>query len=90
MALQQLDIELAGRELDEAARADYQRALDATRSSKTSLAAVQSPAEIHNVSMILDDGRYAIACVRAQRCRRAVPQRRPPCFFDPAPRHVGP
>ena len=84
MALQQLDIDLAGRELDEAARTDYQRALDAYETSKTSLAAVQSPAEIHNVSMILDDGRYAIACVRARVAGEPLPQRRPPCFFDPA------
>jgi len=84
MALQQLDIALDGRELDEGTRADYQRALDAYDISKSSLAAVQSPAEIHNVSKILDDGRYAISCVRARVAGEPLPQRRPPCFFDPA------
>ena len=84
MALQQLDLELDGRELDEGMRADYQRALDAYDISKSSLGAVQSPAEIHNVSKILDDGRYAIACVRARVAGEPLPHRRPPCFFDPA------
>lgn len=84
MALQQLDLDLAGRELDEAARADYQRALDDYESAKMSLAAVQAPAEIHNVSKILDDGRYAIACVHARVNGKPLPQRRAPCFFDPA------
>ena len=37
MALQQLDIELDGRELDEGMRADYQRALDAYDIAKSSL-----------------------------------------------------
>ena len=37
MALQQLDIELEGRELDEGMRADYQRALDAYDIAKSSL-----------------------------------------------------
>ena len=83
MALQQLDIELDGRELDEGMRADYQRALDAYDIAKSSLTAVQTPAEIHNVSMILDDGRYAISCVRARAVGEPLPPRRSPCFFDP-------
>jgi hypothetical protein len=84
LALQQLDNDLAGRQLDEATRADYQRALDDYESAKASLAAVQTSAEIHNVSKILDDGRYAIECVRARVAGDPLPQRRPPCFFDPA------
>ena len=33
--------------------------------------------------MILDDGRYAISCVRARAAGEPLPQRRSPCFFDP-------
>ena len=83
VALQELDLQLAGHELDEGARADYQRALDCYEISKSSLAAVQVPSEIRNVTAILDDGRYAIACVRARVAGQPIPARRPPCFFDP-------
>ncbi len=38
---------------------------------------------MQDVTRILDDGRYAIACVRARVAGQPLPQRRPPCFFDP-------
>ena len=81
--LQSLDSELAGRSLDEGANADYQRALDAYEAAKTSADAISSPEEVQDVTKILDDGRYAIACVQARVAGEALPQRRPLCFFDP-------
>ena len=83
LELQKLDSEVAGVELDEGARADYQRALDAYEAAKESLAAVTAASEITNVTMILHEGRYAIACVRARVAGEPLPARRPPCFFDP-------
>src|SRR3954470_14662495 len=81
--LQGLDAELAGRALDEGANADYQRALDSYEAAKTSADAISSPEQVQDVTKILDDGRYAIACVRARVAGEPLPQRRPPCFFDP-------
>jgi hypothetical protein len=81
--LQDLDLELAGRRLDEGANADYQRALDAYEAAKTSADAISRAEQVQDVTKILDDGRYAIACVRARVAGEALPQRRPPCFFDP-------
>lgn len=81
--LQSLDLDMAGKDLDEGARADYQRALDAYESAKTASDAMTSAADIGNVTKILDDGRYAISCVRARVAGQALPARRPPCFFDP-------
>jgi X-X-X-Leu-X-X-Gly heptad repeat protein len=81
--LQDLDLELAGSPLDEGARADYQRALDAYESAKTSADAITRPEQVQEVTRILDDGRYAIACVRARAGGAPLPQRRPACFFDP-------
>jgi hypothetical protein len=66
MELQDLDEDLAGHELDKGTRADYQRALDAYESAKFSGDYMTKPDEITNVTKILDDGRYAIACVRAR------------------------
>jgi hypothetical protein len=81
--LQELDLDLAGRELDAGANADYQRALDAYESSKTAVEAIAEPDDVRHVTQILDDGRYAIACVRARVDGLPLPTRRPPCFFDP-------
>jgi hypothetical protein len=81
--LQSLDIELVGRVLDEGARADYQRALDAYEAAKTAVSAIERPDDARDVTAILEDGRYAMACVRARVNGRELPARRAPCFFDP-------
>jgi uncharacterized membrane protein YgcG len=81
--LQALDAEVAGTTLDEGARADYQRALDAYEDAKVSGDSMTEPEHIRHVTQILDDGRYAIACVRARVAGEPLPTRRPPCFFDP-------
>lgn len=81
--LQALDLELAGVELDAGARADYQRALDAYESAKQSAEAMAKPEDIAHATSIVEDGRYAIDCVRARVKGDALPTRRPPCFFDP-------
>jgi hypothetical protein len=82
--LQRLDTEVLTTALDEAARQDYQRALDSYESAKESLALVTRPDEISHVTQALEDGRYAAACVVARSAGRPLPTRRPPCFFNPA------
>ncbi len=81
--LQALDLDLAGRQLDAGGNADYQRALDAYEAAKTAGDAMASPDDVRHVTEILEDGRYAIACVRARAAGEPLPTRRPPCFFDP-------
>src|SRR4051812_25453701 len=81
--LQDLDAELAGRGLDAGARARYPRALDAYESAKLSADRLTEPEQVRHVTEILEDGRYAIACVRARVAGEPLPTRRPPCFFDP-------
>ena len=81
--LQELDLDLAGHELDAGTNADYQRALDAYEAAKTAGDRIAEPEHIKHVTEILEDGRYAIACVRARVAGEALPTRRPPCFFDP-------
>ena len=82
--LQRLDTDVAGHALDEPMQQDYQRALDAYEDAKTSLDAVRRPDEIRHVTEILEDGRYAVACVKARISSRPLPAKRPPCFFNPA------
>jgi hypothetical protein len=81
--LQDLDLDLTGRELGPGERADYQRALDAYESAKSAADAMTRPEDVRHVTEILEDGRYAIACVRARVAGQPLPTRRPPCFFDP-------
>src|SRR5215218_1367827 len=82
--LQRLDSDVAGHPLDEAMQQDYQRALDAYDNAKMSLDAVTRPEEIRHVTEILEDGRYAVACVKARVAGEPLPAKRPPCFFNPA------
>ena len=82
--LQRLDSDVAGHALDEPMQQDYQRALDAYDDAKMSLDAVSKPDEIRHVTEILEDGRYAVACVKARIAKQPLPAKRPPCFFNPA------
>ena len=82
--LRNLDLEVVGHTLDEAASQDYQRALDAYEHAKEALPRVRAPQEIRHVTSILEDGRYAVACVKARVAGAPLPVKRPPCFFNPA------
>lgn len=81
--LQELDLDMLGSKLDAGANADYQRALDAYESAKVAADRITAGDEVRHVTEILEDGRYAMACVRARVAGQPLPQRRPPCFFDP-------
>lgn len=78
-----LDVDTAGRELDEATQQDYRRALDAYDAAKAALSRVSRPEDVRDITGTLEDGRYAVACVRARLVGQPLPTRRPPCFFNP-------
>lgn len=82
--LRELDLEVVGRELTSEAREDYTRALDAYDGAKTQLERTQFVEDLRRVAQILEEGRFAIACVKARVDEKPIPERRPPCFFDPA------
>ena len=69
-----LDTDTAGREMDEATRQDYRRALDAYDSAKAALDRVRGPDDVRAVTGILEDGRYAIACVQARLAGEPLPR----------------
>lgn len=81
--LSRLGNELPSGLLDEGGREDYRRALDSYEAAKQATDALQDAEETRHVASIIDDGRYAIACVRARVNGEPLPQRRPACFFDP-------
>ncbi|MGW1726150.1 hypothetical protein ACWCQK_24800 [Streptomyces sp. NPDC002306] len=81
--LDRLDFHPAEAGADDAMRADYERALDAYEQAKTAMAEARRPEDVRAVTQSLDDGRYSLAQLAARREGRPLPERRPPCFFDP-------
>ncbi|MEP7091655.1 MAG: hypothetical protein ABI776_16265 [Nocardioidaceae bacterium] len=82
--LQRLDTDLLTDTLDEPTRQDYQRALDSYEAAKDSLSRITASEDVRHVTETLEDGRYAVACVRSRVALQPLPVRRPPCFFNPA------
>ncbi|MGW9497282.1 hypothetical protein ACWG5P_23265 [Streptomyces prasinus] len=68
---------------DDAMRTDYERALDSYELSKRLMAGAERPEDVRAVTQAVEDGRFALAVLAARREGRALPERRPPCFFDP-------
>ncbi|MFJ9566457.1 hypothetical protein ACIRQQ_41275 [Streptomyces fuscichromogenes] len=68
---------------DDAMRADYERALNAYDQAKQYMADARRPEDVRAVTQALEDGRFALARLAARREGRPLPERRPPCFFDP-------
>jgi len=68
---------------DDAMRADWTTALDAYERAKSAMASARGSADVRAVSEALDDGRFALATLEARCAGAPLPERRPPCFFDP-------
>ncbi|MGW2523371.1 hypothetical protein ACWC09_41585 [Streptomyces sp. NPDC001617] len=81
--LDRLDFHPAEAGADDAMRADYERALDAYEQAKSSMANAGKPEDVRAVTQALEDGRFSLALLAARREGRTLPERRPPCFFDP-------
>ncbi|MBL1086605.1 hypothetical protein JK359_32395 [Streptomyces actinomycinicus] len=81
--LDRLDFHPSEAGVDDAMRADYERALDAYDSAKQRMAAAARPEDVRGVTEALEDGRFSLAQLAARREHRPLPERRPPCFFDP-------
>ena len=76
-------LDLTDPDVDDAARADMQRALDNYDRAKSAVSRMRTPGDAVAVTTALEDGRYALACVDARLARQPLPERRPPCFVDP-------
>ncbi|OIJ67992.1 hypothetical protein [Streptomyces mangrovisoli] len=81
--LDRLDFHPAEQGADDAMRADYERALDAYERAKQLMAEARGPEDVRAVTQALEDGRFCLAQLAARREGRPLPERRPPCFFDP-------
>lgn len=81
--LTELHFETLTTELDEDLRRDYQQALDAYEQAKELVRSAAATEQIRSVTSTLEDGRFAQACLLARRDGDQLPERRPPCFFNP-------
>ncbi|MEU8695297.1 hypothetical protein [Streptomyces sp. NPDC048665] len=81
--LDRLDFHPAEPGADDAMRADYERALDAYETAKQRMSEARRPEDVRTVTEALEDGRFSLAQLTARRTGRPLPERRPPCFFDP-------
>ncbi|CAL9443056.1 hypothetical protein [Streptomyces sp. enrichment culture] len=81
--LDRLDFQPAAPGADDAMRADYEHALDAYDTAKQRMAMAERPEDVRGVTQALEDGRCSLASLAARREGRPLPERRPPCFFDP-------
>jgi hypothetical protein len=61
----------------------YARVLDCYARAELAYDRARSPEELEPATAALAEGRYELARARAALEGRDVPERRPPCFFDP-------
>ena len=76
-----LDVEMPSASPE--ARADYERALTMYEKADRVLDRARRPEDLEEVSAAVEEGRFAMASAKARLEGRALPERRPPCFFDP-------
>lgn len=76
-----LDVEMPG--VDAAAKRYYTEALTAYETATANLDSAARPEDLRVVTTSLEEGMYDIACARALLNKQPLPERRPPCFFDP-------
>ncbi|MDX2645989.1 hypothetical protein PV341_20995 [Streptomyces sp. PA03-1a] len=81
--LSRIGFDPGGATADDAMREDYTRALDAYDTAKTAMDRARSAEDVRPVSSALEEGRFALATLEARIEGRPLPERRPPCFFDP-------
>ncbi len=81
--LDRLDFQPSAPSADDAQRQDYTLALDCYDRAKAAMEAARRPQDVTAVTRALEEGRFALATLAARRTGRPLPERRPPCFFDP-------
>ncbi|MFD7440560.1 hypothetical protein [Streptomyces sp. NPDC059909] len=82
--LDRLDFHPSEPGADDAMRADYERSLDSYDNAKSAMAAAEHPHDVRTVTQALEEGRFSLAVLAARREGTVLPERRAPCFFDPA------
>ncbi|MBO2462895.1 hypothetical protein [Actinomadura violacea] len=78
-----LDLNVMDPGLDPDTRGDYERAMNSYDKAKAATERAAKPQDMQAVTTALEDGRYYMTATRARLAGEPVPERRPPCFFNP-------
>ncbi|NED99725.1 hypothetical protein [Phytoactinopolyspora halotolerans] len=82
--LSELDLDVqADSKVPIEARHEYGRALDLYENAKLYADRAEKPMDLKAVTNALEEGRWLLGCVDARMKNEPLPERRPPCFFDP-------
>jgi hypothetical protein len=81
--LWRLGRDLADAEYDGDARRDYERAVAINDAVRRSVDQLRSVILADAMTEALAEARYAMACARSRLAGEPIPERRPPCFFNP-------
>lgn len=81
--LASLELDPRDRSIPTEARDEYATALDLYETAKSRAARAEAPGHLRPVTGALEQGRWLLACVQARLDGENLPERRPPCFFDP-------
>ncbi|MFG2195896.1 hypothetical protein [Streptomyces sp. NPDC048639] len=81
--VERIDFDPSAPNTTDAMREDYASALDSYDRAKASMDRARRPGDVRGVTEALADGRFSLATLEARRDGRELPDRRPPCFFDP-------
>ena len=76
-----LDVEMPG--VDEEAKQHYNLAVERYQQASEALDRAGRAEDVEGVTSFLEEGRWAMVAAKARLAGEAVPERRPPCFFDP-------
>jgi hypothetical protein len=78
-----LDLDVEMPDADPAAKRFYGQAVDAYTRAEEAFDRARRPDDLEQVTRPLEEGRYAMTAAKARFAGEPVPERRPPCFFDP-------
>jgi hypothetical protein len=70
-------------DVDPTAKAEYGRAVDAYQQADEAWKRARRVEDMESVTSALEEGRFAMTAAKARLAGEPVPERRPPCFFDP-------
>jgi hypothetical protein len=76
-----LDVEMPG--IDAETKEHYGLAVQRYQEADEAWRRAKRPPDMERVTSLLEEGRWAMTAAKAKLAGEPVPERRPPCFFDP-------
>jgi hypothetical protein len=78
-----LDIDVEMPDVDKEAKEHYGLAVERYQGADEAWQRARRPQDMERVTSLLEEGRWAMTAAKARFAGEPVPERRPPCFFDP-------